>query len=275
MGQALGNMSSSTFNASDGDGYELQMGRWSRRLAPQFIKFAGVHSGAKVLDVGSGTGVLSSALSSYPTIGAIQGVDFAPAYVAHATKHNLDPRVQFQVGDACAMDFADASFDHTLSMLVLQFVPRFDAAISEMRRVTRPGGTVAAAVWDTRGGFVAYRMFFDTAAMVDPAAEERRRRVYVRPLSRPGELGTAWREAGLREVTQDMRTIRMDFSCFADYWAPNEGKEGPIANYVGTLAPEMKTRIRAAVERAYLDGEPDGPRSYAATAWVVKGTVPS
>ena len=120
----------------------------------------------------------------------------------------------------------------------------------------------------------AFLEFFDTAAMIDPAAEERRRRVYIRPLSRPGELAVAWRKAGLRDVSQDMRTIRMDFSCFSDCWAPNEGREGPIADYVGTLAADMKARIRAAVERAYLDGEPDGPRSYAATAWVVKGTVP-
>ena len=72
-----------------------------------------------------------------------------------------------------------------------------------------------------------------------------------------------------------MLTIRMDFAFFADLWAPHEGKEGPIADYVGTLTPEMKACIRAAVERAYLDGEPDGPRSYAATAWAVKGTVPA
>ncbi|MGE0420228.1 MAG: class I SAM-dependent methyltransferase [Acetobacteraceae bacterium] len=272
--KALAIMSSSTFNASDGDGYELQMGRWSRRLAPPFMEFAGVHAGGTVLDVGSGTGALSFALATCPTITAVHGVDFAPPYVAHATRNNHDPRVRFEVGDACALGFPDASFDHALSMLVLQFVPRFDRAIGEMRRVTRPGGTVAAAVWDTRGGFVAYRMFFDTAAMVDPAAEERRRRVYIRPLSRPGELTEALRHAGLQNVTQDMRTIRMDFACFADYWAPNEGKDGPIADYVGTLSPEMKARVRDAVQRAYLDGEADGPRSYAATAWMVKGTVP-
>src|SRR5262245_25051470 len=109
-------MSSSTFNASDGNGYEIQMGRWSRRLAQPFIEFAGVRAGTRVLDVGSGTGVLSLALADYPTIGAIEGVDFAPAYVAHAVQNNRDPRVQFQVGDACALDFAEASFDHALSM---------------------------------------------------------------------------------------------------------------------------------------------------------------
>src|SRR5690349_8324224 len=84
-------MSSSTFNAFDGDGYELQMGRWSRRLAPAFLAFAGVQAGAKVLDVGCGTGVLSFALAAHPAIEAIQGVDFAPAYVAHAARNNRDP----------------------------------------------------------------------------------------------------------------------------------------------------------------------------------------
>ena len=53
-------------------------------------------------------------------------------------------------------------------MLVLQFVPQADLAVREMRRVTRPGGTVAAATWDTRGGFVALRMIYDAAAMLDP-----------------------------------------------------------------------------------------------------------
>jgi hypothetical protein len=117
-------------------------------------------------------------------------------------------------------------------------------------------------------------MFFDTAAMLDQNADERRARMYTRPMSRPGELARAWSHAGLKNVAQDMLTIRMDFADFADYWAPNEGKDGPIAEYVSTLDDEMRTTLREKVRRAYLDGEEDGPRSYAATAWVVKGTTP-
>ncbi len=74
-------------------------------------------------------------------------------------------------------------------------------------------------------------------------------------------------------VVQDTVTIRMDFSSFADFWGPSEGKDGPIAEYVGTLDESMKAKLRGAVRLAYLDGEDDGPRSYAATAWVVKGKV--
>ena len=93
-------------------------------------------------------------------------------------------------------------------------------------------------------------------------------------MSRPGDLARAWHDAGLTDVVQDMLTIRMDFASFADFWAPIEGKDGPVAEYVGTLGAEARARLRDMVRLAYLDGESDGPRSYAATAWVVKGKVP-
>jgi SAM-dependent methyltransferase len=265
---------SSTFTASDGDGYELLMGRWSRLLAPRFIDFAGVASGARVLDVGCGTGNLALCLAENPDIGLVTGVDFSPVYIDHARRRSSDPRITFDVGDACALPFEDASFDHSLSMLVLQFIPEAATAVGEMRRVTRPGGTVAAATWDARGGYVSFRLFFDTAAVIDPGAVARRAKAYTRPMSRPGELERAWRAAGLVDIVQDMASIRMDFASFADFWAPIDGRDGPLADYVSSLGSDVKRQVRDAVERAYLDGEPDGSRSFMATAWVVKGTVP-
>ena len=92
-------------------------------------------------------------------------------------------------------------------------------------------------------------------------------------MSRPGELARAWHDAGFVDVVQDALTIRMDFASFADFWAPAEGKDGPIAEYVSELDVTSRTKLRDAVALAYLDGEADGPRSYAANAWVVKGTV--
>jgi ubiquinone/menaquinone biosynthesis C-methylase UbiE len=262
---------STTFVAADGDGYELQMGRWSRRLAPLFIDFAGITDGECILDVGCGTGNLTFALSQNSRIGAIQGIDLSPIYVEHARANARDPRLDFQIGDACTLPFADASFDHALSLLVLQFIPKPDLAVREMCRVTRPGGTVAAATWDARGGYVAHRIIFDTAAMIDQKGNDRRAKAYTRPMSRPGELARAWRDAGLKDVTQDMLTIRMDFESFADFWAPAEAKDGPIAEYVGALGIEARVELREKVKLAYLDGEGDGARSYAATAWVVRG----
>ena len=265
---------SSTFMASSGDGYELQMGRWSRRLAEPFLHFVGTADGECILDVGCGTGSLAFALTEKCQVEQLHGIDFAPAYIEHATRLNNDPRIVFQVGDACAMDFPDHSFDRVLALLVLHFVPRADQAIAEMRRVARPGAVVGATVWDARGGFVANRIFFDTAAALDPKASERRARNYTRPMTRPGELANAWLAAGFSEVVETALSIRMEFASFDDYWAPYVGKDGPNAEYVATLSDAERARLRDAVRLAYVDGEPDGPRSYAAIAWAVKGIAP-
>jgi ubiquinone/menaquinone biosynthesis C-methylase UbiE len=268
---------SSTFVAHDGDGYELLMGRWSSRLAPRFVAFAGVgDQHRQVLDVGCGTGHLARTIAERQAAAQVQGVDLSPAYVDHARRrHHAEPRLAFDVGDACALAFPDARFDAVLSLLVLHFVPQPERAVAEMRRVARPGGVVAATVWDARGGFVANRLFWDTAAAVDPQALARRARNYTRPMTRPGELAQAWRDAGLQDVHADTIGIRMDFADFDDFWAPYLGQDGPGAEYVSTLDGPMRDRVRDAVRAAYLDGEDDGPRSFAALAWAVRGTVPA
>lgn len=265
---------SSTFVANDGDGYELQMGRWSRRLAPLFVDFVGLAAGDRVLDVGCGTGNLSIEVARRALAAEIVGVDFSPAYVEHARRRHALPGVSFEVGDACALAQPDGSFDRVMSLLMLHFVPRTRTAIEEMRRVARPGAVLGATVWDGRGGFVANRLFWDTAAALLPAAQEQRARHYTRPMTRPGELEAAFRAAGLRDVAGTTLVIRMDFVSFDDFWAPYEGRDGPVAAFVATLAPADRQRLRDGVRAAYLDGEEDGPRSYAAIAWAAKGTVP-
>jgi ubiquinone/menaquinone biosynthesis C-methylase UbiE len=266
---------SSTFVAADGEGYELNMGRWSRRLVAPFLDFVGTADGDRVLDVGCGTGHLAGAVAAACPTAEVHGVDLAPVYVEHARRLYPDPRIVFDVGDACAMVWPDAVFDRVLALLVLHFVPRADEAIVQMRRVAKPGAVVGAAVWDARGGWVANRLFFDTAAMLDPKAGERRARNYTRPLTRPNELATAWRAAGFLDVAETSLLIRMDFTSFADYWAPYLGRDGPGAEYVRTLNDAHKARLEDAVRAAYLDGEADGPRSYAAMAYAVTGKVPS
>jgi hypothetical protein len=136
-----------------------------------------------------------------------------------------------------------------------------------------PGGTITAATWDTRGGVVVQRMFFDTAAVLDPDASARRAMACTRPMSRADGLRKAWADAGLVDVVQDSLTIRMEYESFADYWSSIDGN-GPYADYLRTLAAETKLRLRRLIETAYHDGEQDGPRSYAATARAIKGRVP-
>jgi SAM-dependent methyltransferase len=258
-----------TFNARNADAYEQVMGQWSRRLAPLLIRFGGLADGERVVDVGCGTGSLTFTLSQIANVAAVVGIDQAEVYVAHARARNTDPRITLQQADARALPFADAAFDRAFSMLVLQFIPDAPRAVAEMRRVVRPGGTVAAAVWDGYGGMLRTRLIWDTAAMLDPTFEP----PLFRPLSAPGELANAWREAGLVDVEETDLVIRMQFADFDEYWTSSTA-EGPVLQFVIGLSESARARLTEHVRRAYCANRPDGPRSFASVAWACRGHVP-
>jgi SAM-dependent methyltransferase len=265
----------STFAAASGEGYELLMGRWSRRLAGPFLDFAGLTDGGRILDAGCGTGALSAELLRRTERATIVGVDISVPYIDYARSSQASPRLRFESGDMARLGFAEGTFDQVYSQLALQFVTDPAGVVGELVRVARPGGTIAAAVWDARGGLTLTRMFLDTAAMLDPAADDLRKRNFTRPLSRPGELAAAWRAAGLVERRSGEVTVRTEFECFDDYWMPFDGEDGPVPTYLRSTSESIRKRIKAAVRRAYLDGERDGPRSYTATTWVVTGRKPA
>lgn len=265
---------SSTYSATDGKDYEAVMGRWSRRLATPFLDVVGTRDGESVLDLGCGTGELARAVAERCAASRVSAIDISPAYIDHARHLARHSSIGFEVGDACDLRYPDHSFDRVLSLLLLHFVPQPARAIAEMRRVAKPRAVVAACVWDVRGGLVASRMFYDTAAALDPRANAFRARNYTRPMTRPGELLRAWRDAGFEDVREVSLAVRMEFASFDDYWTPYELREGPAAAYLETLSRTDRARLVAALRLAYLDGEDDGPRSYAALAWAVQGIRP-
>jgi SAM-dependent methyltransferase len=265
----------SIFNARDADSYEQMMGRWSRRLAPLFIEHAGAGGGERLLEVGCGTGSLTFTLARTVDFAELTAVDYADVYVAAAQAKNRDPRIRIEQGDAAALGFPDAHFDRALSLLVLHFVAEPAGAVAEMRRVTRPGGVVAAAVWDSGGGMTALRMFWDTAAMLDPAAANQRGRAMSKAVVAPGGLARLFRAAGLADVDERSLLVRMEHADFADYWEPLLRGEGPMGSYVAGLGEAERARLERHLRAAYLAGAPDGPRSFAAVAWSCRGVVPS
>lgn len=259
---------------NNAEAYQAQMGRWSRQLAEPFLDFAGPLDGSCILDMGCGIGSLTFAIAKRYAMATISGIDAAAPFVEHLSKINRDPRINVQVGDALDLPFAAKTFDHALTLLVLHFVADTTKAVSELKRVTKPGGTIAAAVWDTGGGFIAQRMFFDTAAAIDPKAVEARAAHMRRPNTRKGELAAAWRAGGLVNVEETSIMTRMEYTSFDDYWKPFLGRQAGAAAYIAKLPPEEVDDIRDAVRLAYLGGDPDGPRSFVAVAWAVKGKVP-
>jgi ubiquinone/menaquinone biosynthesis C-methylase UbiE len=265
----------SLFNARDAANYERLMGRWSRRLAPLFIAHAGLGAGETILEVGCGTGSLTYALPQAANIDSLVAIDHSPVYLAAARAKNRDARIRLEEGDAAGLRFRDATFDRALSMLVLPAVlPDPETAVAEMRRVTRPGGVVCAAFWDSPGGGVANRMFWDTAAALDEAAAAARDRTMARSIYMPDALPRIWAAAGLVEIDERPLLIRMDFADFDDYWEPYASGEGMLGAYVAGLDDERRGRLVAHLRGAYLCGRPDGPRSFAAVARCCRGVVP-
>jgi ubiquinone/menaquinone biosynthesis C-methylase UbiE len=265
---------SSSFNVHDAAGYEQLMGRWSNKLAPVFIDFVGLADGESVLDVGCGTGSLTFALTRFADLRKISAIDYSPVFVAAANRRNTDSRITIQQADACALPFEDATFDRAMALLVLHFVPEAGKAVAEMRRVVRPGGIVAAVVWDHLGGMPAMRMMVDTVAALSEAGRQFRNRYCFQPMMQPQEMQQAFVRQGLADVTATELMIRMDFQNFDDYWAPIAAGEGPLGKFMTTLDATQRARTDAAVRDAYEAGRPDGPRSFASVAWACRGIVP-
>ena len=251
--------------------YDNMMGRWSTRLAPLFVGFARVRDGARILDVGCGTGSLVQAVADVARESKIVGIDPAPTFIEHCRKRFADPRFAFDCGNGMELPYPDGSFDQALSQLVLQFVPQPEKAAREMRRVTRPGGTVAAATWDA-ANLELSAVLWDEAVKLDSAAAARA--PGTRPCSRKGQLAELWQATGFENSEETALEIPTEFSSFDDYWLPFTTGTGPHGVYVATLTPEQRDALRDALRRRLLGDRPDGPFSMRARALAVRGTVP-
>jgi SAM-dependent methyltransferase len=256
---------------SETDAYVRYMGRWSRLLAPDMVKFARLVDPEAVLDVGTGTGILASAVAAAHPDAVVTGIDPSAMFVETASHRSGSPRLRFQVGDAQALEFRDASFDATLSLLALNFIPDPRKALGEMIRVTRVGGVVAAAVWDYVEGMEMLRVFWGEAVALDPAVASRDERHMA--LCRRGELAALWREAGLTDVDDQPLTIDLVFESFDDYWLPFLDGVGPAGAYAASLADPARDALRARLVARVSRGREDQGFTLRARAWTARGVV--
>lgn len=251
-----------------GDAYERYMGRWSRLVAEGFVDRLPCGPGARWLDVGCGSGALTSTVAVRRRPGTLLGLDGSAGFVATARATAPAP-ARFAVADAQALPVRDACCDVAVSGLVLNFLPAPGAAVAEAVRVVRPGGLVAAYVWDYAEGMEFLRRFWTAATELDPeaSAHDESRRF---PICRPSALGLLWGEAGLTELAVEPIEITTRFPHFDDLWTPFLSGQGPAPGYVAALSPPGRERLRHRLCELVPAGI-DGVIALRARAWAVRG----
>ena len=210
-----------------------------------------------MLDVGTGTGSVAATVEASMPVSEIVGIDPSEGFIAYAQKNAKSTRARFEVGDAQALKFKDASFDHTLALLVMNFIPDHNKAIAEMRRVTRPQGIVSACVWDYDAGMQMLRFFWDEAIALDPAIEPKDERHMK--LSRQGQLGDLWKKAGLINVQEAPLVIDQAYSSFNDYWESVYDRRRSWGRLCRVALGGSPPAARSSHAQAFARGSPGWP----------------
>lgn len=257
------------FTWAGADAYERYVGRWSRGVAAEFVRWLDVPHGLDWLDVGCGTGALTSAILEAAAPRRVRGCDLSPHHVAAARARVTDPRAEFGEADATVLPDAAHAYHAAVSGLVLNFVPDPGRALAEMRRVVLPGGAVGVYVWDYAGEMQLMRVFWDAAVELDPSAGEldEGRRFGV---CRPEPLRDLFESAGLEEVEVRAIDVPTRFRDFEDFWEPFLGGQGPAPGYAASLDEERRGALRELI-RGRLPFGPDGSIGLTARAWAARG----
>jgi len=245
------------------DSYDRFMGRYSTPLAPQLADFAGVAAGQRVLDVGCGPGALTAELVRRAGADSVSAVDPSEPFVAAAAERH--PGVDVQQGSAEQLPFPDDAFDAALGQLVVHFMADPVGGLTEMARVTRRGGVVAACVWDHAGGRGPLSRFWEAAQEVTPRVHDESDLAGARE----GHLAELFGEAGLQEVQATVLSIEVVHPTFDEWWEPYTLGVGPAGAYLAQLDPEQQARVREGCRARYADRD----LAVNARAWAARGVA--
>jgi ubiquinone/menaquinone biosynthesis C-methylase UbiE len=254
---------------ADGAAYERLMGRWSRLAGAEFLRWLEVPAGMRWLDSGCGNGAFTEEIVARCAPAAVSAVDPSEGQIAYARKRPAAQHADFAIGDAQALAFPDASFDAAIMALVIAFLSDPAKAVSELARVTRPGGWVGTYMWDIPGG----------GAPISPVGAAMKS-LGIAPLIRPNEdaareqaMRDYWLQAGLVGVETRVIDIEVAFTDFEDFWTSNSAPVGPAGVMISKMPPEQRAQVQRRL-RETLPTAPDGRIAYRAFANAVKGRVP-
>lgn len=256
-----------------GDSYDAYMGRWSRKVAPRFLGWLDLPAGLDWLEIGCGTGALSAAILERCAPRSLVSIDSSAGFVEKARKNVADGRVVFRVGDAQALAETTATRDVVASALVLNFIPDKPRALAEMKRVARPGGTVAFYVWDYPGGGLEFlRLFWSAATAVDPAARDLSELTRF-PFCTADGLTALARSSGLASVECVPIEVETRFADFEDYWRPFTLGAGPAPGYCVNLGEDARRRLEERLREDFARRAAE-PSPMIARAWAVRSRAP-
>lgn len=237
--------------------YQSFMGRWSELLAPKFLALTDIPTGARVLDVACGTGVLSKALADLGH--NVVGIDVSEGFLEGASQLRSHPNITYQTGDIRKMAFPDDTFDAAVSTLALDVLPETDQVVAEMKRVVRPGGVVASAVHQFLGGLPANDLLIHTASVFDAELRELRSIRAGRQRFWPGGQAAMWRATGLADVVETPFVIDCEYPSFADFWDAFTSGMASFSPRLMALPDDVRSQIQEHVRDGYLLGWPMAP----------------
>ncbi len=258
-----------SINWENSETYENYVGRWSRLVSKEFLKWLAPVPGIRWLDIGCGTGALSEAILQYTEPGFVRGIDLSEGFVQYCREQFSGQHASFDVGDALALPVETGAFDAAVSGLVHNFLPQNDQALAEMKRVVRPGGMIAIYVWDYSGKMQLLRHFWNAAVAVDPTAfdlDEGRRF----STCQPEPLVEQFQRAGLYDIRLTPIDVWTEFKNFEDFWTPFLGGQGPAPSFTASLDGRHRTALRDRLQ-TNLPTAVDGSVSLTARAWAVCG----
>jgi SAM-dependent methyltransferase len=253
---------------TSGAHYDRWMGRWSRLVAHEFLKWLNAPSGLRWIDVCCGSGVITETIAESSAPASIVGVDVSPDQINFARQRGAHPEVTFETADAMALPFPDTTFDVAVCGLGLNYIPSPVRGLEEFRRVTRPSGTIAVYVWDYAHGARFLREFWDAAVAIDSEAAtfDQARRF---PMCTQEGLRSLFEQAKLEDLTLGTLDVVTRFSSFDDYWEPLLTGQGSAPNYLATRDKNIQAAIRERLRTA-LPANAMGAIELPARAWAIR-----
>jgi SAM-dependent methyltransferase len=255
---------------TDGKAYERFMGRWSKLVGRSFLQWLDVPQGLRWLDSGCGNGAFTDELIAHAAPASVIAVDPSEGQLAFARTRPGSAMAQFQMGDAQSLSFPDDSFDVAVMALVIAFLPEPPKAVAGMTRVVRPGGWVAAYMWDLEAGGSPTSPMFNALKSIGATPSA----VPNAPASRREAMQGFWQAAGLEAVETTSIRIPVSFDSVDDFWNTTTSSGGPAGRLIEALPAETQQLVRTRIGEQLQPGS-DGRIAYEAFANAVKGRVPS